>query len=195
MSTSSAASSVSAAAGTTEVNNGGNFLLQTVCGDPKSFADFRFAELESLARVEGVEGSFYDEKVKQQTSISPYLFVQLPSAQVGINMMERSVLTKGLFECWGRGTTLEACVASAMEYPDAKKQLYNGPEESFCIRINVFGASFNTEKQKQYRDAFKPAFPNWTSPVQFSSPKHRFWIMVDQGKEKRANKQIKKLKK
>lgn len=62
--------------------------------------NFRFLELDALLQLFGVDpSSAYDRS--DRNSESPYLPITLPSEAVAVNICNRSVLIKHIYELWG----------------------------------------------------------------------------------------------
>ncbi|GMM28299.1 tRNA (guanine-N2-)-methyltransferase [Martiniozyma asiatica (nom. inval.)] len=68
----------------------------------QSHPNFRKAELESLADLHNikVDLSNHDER-------HPFMTVQLENDNEAINLINRSILAKGIYELWGHGDTIE----------------------------------------------------------------------------------------
>lgn len=77
-------------------------MKQYLISFANSFPNFRVAELESLANLNGfqVDLSAHDEK-------SPFLIVLLQDDDQARKLVERSILAKGIYELWGEGRTLD----------------------------------------------------------------------------------------
>lgn len=68
--------------------------------------DFRIAEIESLAKLSGVEGPLRWKKPEGDHEHSPFYYLDLPSEEVAKKVVGRSILLKGLYEV----RTLQACL-------------------------------------------------------------------------------------
>ena len=68
----------------------------------QAYPNFRKAELESLADLNGVkiDLSHHDE-------LNPFLIVDLKSDDEARKIMKRSILGRGIYELWGHGRTTE----------------------------------------------------------------------------------------
>ena len=68
----------------------------------QAYANFRQAELESLAHFYGFHIS-----MSHHDPSSPFLIVQLENDGQAQQLVERSILARGVFELWGHGDCLE----------------------------------------------------------------------------------------
>ncbi|EGV64201.1 tRNA (guanine(10)-N(2))-methyltransferase [Yamadazyma tenuis] len=68
----------------------------------QAYPEFRKAELESLASLHGIPLD-----LSHHDSSSPFLIVQLESDEHARKIIQRAILSKGIYELWGSGNNLD----------------------------------------------------------------------------------------
>ncbi|CAI8505852.1 unnamed protein product [Hanseniaspora opuntiae] len=66
--------------------------------------DFRIPELESLAELHNIDIDF--KSIKYDANY-PYLIIDLPDAKTAALLIQRSILTTGIYELYSEGQTYE----------------------------------------------------------------------------------------
>jgi len=166
------------------------FMLHMHRGDPKSLVNFRRAELDSLGVLAGVEAPFYDEAdVKEEDT---FWFVRLPSAELAKKLVSRAVTIKAVYECWGRGPTLEDTIVAVKNYPQQAKDPYLAIDQSFAIKVTGFGVTVSIPEQKELRESFN--FLKLLGPIDLKNPMNEFVVMVDAGHQPAAQHNGQKVK-
>eukprot|EP00466_Bigelowiella_natans_P013602 jgi/Bigna1/141471/aug1.63_g16179 len=145
--------------------SGMEFLVQQVWGGPKSFADFRFAELNSVAEMVGAASPVIDEKNVDVGS--PFVMARLDSIEMATEVAKRCVMIKNIHEVWGNGDSLEAALKKAKTYVEENKAhvdrfMHN---ETFAVRVNGFGHTYSVQEQRKVMEPFLQL--GWTAKVWF----------------------------
>lgn len=68
----------------------------------QSHPQFRKAELESLADLYNITADF-----SQHNEEHPFLVVQLENDEEAYNLIDRAILSRGIYELWGHGDTID----------------------------------------------------------------------------------------
>mmetsp|Transcript_13769 Transcript_13769/g.23079 ORF Transcript_13769/g.23079 Transcript_13769/m.23079 type:complete len:300 (+) Transcript_13769:27-926(+) len=159
--------------------SGMEFLVQQVWGGPKSFADFRFAELNSVAEMVGAASPVIDEKNVDVGS--PFVMARIDSIEMATEVAKRCVMIKNIHEVWGNGDSLEAALKKAKTYVEENKAhvdrfMHN---ETFAVRVNGFGHTYSVQEQRKVMEPFLQL--GWTAKVNLKNPKNIFWVFTDHG--------------
>ncbi|KAJ1919147.1 hypothetical protein H4219_002196 [Mycoemilia scoparia] len=135
--------------------------------------DFRIAELESLARLNGINVDLH--KGSPDLS-SPYLVVELQSIDEAKKLIERSILVKEICEYWAEGKTYEELFEKIKQNPE-RNMLYK--KDSFKFNVDVFGGS-NTEEEK-LRKINNFSFLPFKGPIDLKKPNQEFMVYENYG--------------
>ncbi|KAF2691071.1 tRNA guanosine-2'-O-methyltransferas-like protein TRM11 [Lentithecium fluviatile CBS 122367] len=133
---------------------------------------FRKAELEALAEVAktAIEFVYYSED-------SPFCIVRLASDSAATSVISRSILSQGVYELWGQGTTYDALHASVKALSKAKWSQY----ESCPFRFSLDGYR-GTKAQAEQRDIIESFFYlGFKGPIRMRDPDVSFKIFEDYG--------------
>lgn len=107
--------------------------------------NFRKAELESLADLYGIKSidfTKYDEQ-------SPFFLVELEGDEQAKDWIKRSILTRGIYEYWGEGKTLEELHENVQSQPffDVYKDAYR--DNSFKFEFESYRGTSKANRVKQ----------------------------------------------
>ncbi|RLV88992.1 hypothetical protein JA1_005413 [Spathaspora sp. JA1] len=113
----------------------------------QAYPNFRTAELESLADLCNikVDLSSHDEK-------SPFLIVQLENDKHAKKIMERSILARGIYELWGKGSAYEELHRNVQEKSRDKFELYK--HDTFKFNFEGFMGSKSKKEQIEIIESF-----------------------------------------
>lgn len=152
------------------------YLLKTIQGDPKTFASFRLSELDSLCKLFNCPVPCYDPATLDEGS--PFIHVELPSEEQASQIIRRSVLIRGVYECWGTGSTFEECAEDVLNSQDTMSA-WMKDDKSFCVRIEGYGVSYTDKEQEAIRQKFKDL--PFKGSVKLKKPDTQLLIFSDVG--------------
>ncbi|KAF2108519.1 S-adenosyl-L-methionine-dependent methyltransferase [Lophiotrema nucula] len=108
---------------------------------------FRKAELQALAEITGVGLGFvlYDEE-------SPFCIVNLPSDTAAQDVISRGILSHGIYELWGKGSTYDELHASVKDTSRNKWAAYHNLP--FRFTIDSYRGSRTSSEQRTIIESF-----------------------------------------
>ncbi|ODV77057.1 tRNA guanosine-2'-O-methyltransferase [Suhomyces tanzawaensis NRRL Y-17324] len=136
----------------------------------QAYPNFRRAEIESLAQLHGIsiDMSHHDEQ-------NPFLIVQLENDLQAQQIMERSVLGRGIYELWGQGKDLDELHASVKESSHDKFELYKQASFKFDF-IGYMGSRSNKTKFAMI-ESF--SFLAFEGPIRMKNPDEIFTVLEE----------------
>ncbi|KAF2309171.1 hypothetical protein GH714_001011 [Hevea brasiliensis] len=137
--------------------------------------DYRKPEVESLAELFGVSESLEWRLPQHHHPDSPFHFVNLPNEEAALNIANRSILVKGIYELWGEGSNYEELEEAIMRYPDDRKLPYLTSESTFKITVDSFGKVISFQEQNERMKGL--AYIPFKGRVNLKNPEHKFWLM------------------
>lgn len=155
------------------------YLLRTVCHDAKGFVRFRFPEIDSLATMAGVPSPCYDPADAKDED-NAFVMIETPTEEQALQILNRSILSKGLYECWGSAATIEELQEAVKAYCNTGAAApYLTADRSFSVRVEAFGRKLTQQEQEDFRLKF--SFIPWAGPVQCKNPDDLFYVFIDCG--------------
>ncbi|KAJ1981052.1 hypothetical protein H4R34_002225 [Dimargaris verticillata] len=136
-------------------------------------ADFRLAEIEALARLEGVTLQ-YDPA--QYRSDNPFMVVYLESNAAAAQLVHRAILVKEICEHWGSAETYEALFAQLKTNPERWEPYHTC---SFRFEVKGFGGTLSLAEQIAIIERF--SFLGFDGPIDLKNPKEQFFVYEDYG--------------
>ncbi|BFZ11293.1 hypothetical protein BsWGS_14331 [Bradybaena similaris] len=101
--------------------------------------DFRLQEVKSVISLLGCGAS-----LKQMDTGSPFLEIELPGEKEAKAIMQRTVLSKRLYELWAEGTTVSEVVSKLQHLPCAFIKPYTNENTSFRIVVETFNKKISS---------------------------------------------------
>ncbi|KAJ1955224.1 hypothetical protein EC988_002000 [Linderina pennispora] len=135
--------------------------------------DFRLAELESLATLEGVEIS-YDPSTYD--TMSPFLVIEVASDELAAKLVRRAILLRRIVEYWGSGTTYDELFAEVKQTPERWADYH---QSSFKFTVGGFGKSLTTKEQISVIESF--SFLGFEGKIEMRNPDVEFAVLEDYG--------------
>ncbi|QPG76294.1 hypothetical protein FOA43_003680 [Brettanomyces nanus] len=131
--------------------------------------NFRKAELESLATLNNVrvDLSSHDES-------SPFMIVQLEDDDAARKLVDRAVLTRGIYELWGKGNTLEELHSDVKTRYKALREPYMNSTFKFQV-LDFQGARKSKRRHLQIIDSFM--YLQFKGKVSLENPQQIFTIL------------------
>ncbi|KAF9950948.1 hypothetical protein BGZ70_001163, partial [Mortierella alpina] len=88
-----------------------HFLIQFA----QQHEEFRLPELEALATIENVQMTY---KPSDYSLESPFLIVEIESAEKAALLLKRAILIKTITELWGTGSSWDELIERVKEHPE-----------------------------------------------------------------------------
>ncbi|CAH6720283.1 tRNA (guanine(10)-N2)-methyltransferase [[Candida] jaroonii] len=136
----------------------------------QAYPNFRRAELESLAHYHGI-----NIDLSHHSETSPFLIVQLENDEQARKIMERSVLSRGIYELWGQGNTLEELHQSVKDNDNGKFELYN--KSSFKFDFIGYMGRRNNKQKFEMIESFQ--FLAFEGPIRMKNPDEVYTILEE----------------
>ncbi|MQL85975.1 hypothetical protein Taro_018500 [Colocasia esculenta] len=148
--------------------------------------DYRRPEVESLAELfgafdqggggNGCAERHLEWKLPENHHMdSPFHFVSLPSEEIARKIANRSLLVKGIYELWGKGSSHEELEEAIRCFPDERKLPYLSPDSTFKIIVDSFGKVISFEEQNERIKGL--SYIPFKGRVDLRKPDHKFWLM------------------
>ncbi|KAK6461722.1 S-adenosyl-L-methionine-dependent methyltransferase [Scheffersomyces coipomensis] len=136
----------------------------------QAYPNFRRPELESLADLYNIplDLSHHDES-------NPFLIVQLENDDQARKIMERSVLSKGIYELWGHGKTVEELQENVKQISSDKFEIFK--ENSF--RFNFIGYKGSRSNRQKVKLIESFSFMAFTGHVSMNNPDEIYTILEE----------------
>ena len=144
----------------------------------QAYANFRQAELESLAHFYGFHIS-----MSHHDPSSPFLIVQLENDRQAQQLVERSILARGVFELWGHGDCLEELHHDVLE--NSQDRFEKHKHRSF--KFDFIGYMGSRSKKERWEIIESFSYLNFEGPVKMSNPEDVFTVLEEyrvEGREK-----------
>ncbi|KAF3985721.1 hypothetical protein FT663_03816 [Candidozyma haemuli var. vulneris] len=136
----------------------------------QAFPNFRIAELESLAELNGIEVDFQNHNEKK-----PFLKVQLEDDEQAKKLIKRSILAKGIYELWGEGKDLTELHESIQKNSSDKFDTYK--RNTFRFDFVSFMGAKTTEEKIQTIDSFK--YLGFEGKIRLKNPEVIFAVLEE----------------
>ncbi|KAL8929878.1 MAG: hypothetical protein Q9208_001022 [Pyrenodesmia sp. 3 TL-2023] len=132
--------------------------------------DFRKAELQALADLSGIEIGFLD-----YSQYSPHCIVRLPHEDAARNLISRSILSQGIYELWGTGSTYDEL------HQDIRRRTANSwtnyRSSSFKFEIQAYQGKRSMAELQDLILTFR--YLGFNGPVDLKHPDQTFCIFED----------------
>ncbi|KAL8271312.1 hypothetical protein Esti_004751 [Eimeria stiedai] len=121
---------------------------------------FRIEELEALATLEGVDPASLWDGCKRPPSDSEeqFVFVNIPTEDFCLKVMQRSLLIKAFVEVWAEGETYEEVLRELQTHKIEVIRKWVNSERTWAFKFGAFGKSLSSEVQKKKMGIFAPLF-------------------------------------
>lgn len=135
-----------------------------------SFPNFRVAELQALAELHDIHVDLgaHDEK-------SPFLIVELENDLQAQQLVQRSILAKGIYELWGEGTDLPKLHEDIQAQSQDKFALYKNT--SFKFDFVSFKGTKTAEEKIETIETFK--YLPFEGKIRLKNPEVVFVILEE----------------
>ncbi|KAJ1719398.1 hypothetical protein LPJ61_006314, partial [Coemansia biformis] len=136
-------------------------------------ADFRLAELDSLAQLEGVTIA-YDRA--SCAADSPFLVVELESVEQAAKLVQRGILVRSILEYWGSGATYGEVFDEVKQQPERWADYASC---SFKFTVDSFGKSLTQAEKVAVIESF--SFLGFEGPIRMKKPDAEFLVCEEYG--------------
>ncbi|KAL8755195.1 MAG: hypothetical protein Q9199_003829 [Rusavskia elegans] len=131
---------------------------------------FRKAELEAMADLYGVNMDFL-----HYNQYSPHCIIRLPNEDAACRITGRSVLSKGIYELWGSGSTYIELHQEVKRRTSNLWHLYKS--SSFKFEIQAYQAKRSLGEQDALIQSFR--YTGFEGPIQLKDPEQTFCIFEE----------------
>ena len=133
--------------------------------------DFRRAEIDALATLANV-----DLKIISYSLTSPFCIIEFPNQQnpdeAAARFISRSILSKGIYELWGSGTTYDDLHANVRTTSQHLWPIYQ--KTPFKFSLDAFSGKRSVTEQTQIIDTFQ--YLPFSGGISLKSPEVEFVI-------------------
>ncbi|KAI5303592.1 hypothetical protein KEM56_007388 [Ascosphaera pollenicola] len=131
---------------------------------------FRKPELEALAALHGIDVQFvfYDEQ-------SPFCIVRLGDERSAATLVSRSILTKGIYELWGHGTTYEELHVDVKARTPHLWDKFK--KRSFKFTFDTYMGKRDSEEKTGIIQAF--SYLGLEGPIKMTNPDEEFVVFEE----------------
>ncbi|KAI4140820.1 MAG: hypothetical protein LQ341_003690 [Variospora aurantia] len=131
---------------------------------------FRIPELQALADLFGIDVAFAD-----YSQYSPHCVVRLRDRDAARNLISRSILTQGIYELWGTGSTYDELHADTRRRTSNLWQNYKSA--SFKFEVQAFMATRSLSEQNDLITSF--SYLGFKGPIKLRNPEQTFCVFED----------------
>ncbi|KAK6201112.1 S-adenosyl-L-methionine-dependent methyltransferase [Scheffersomyces amazonensis] len=136
----------------------------------QAYPNFRRAELESLADLYNIPLD-----LQHHDETSPFLIVKLENDEQARNIMQRSVLSKGIYELWGHGKSVEELHADIKARSTDKFEIFK--ERSF--RFNFIGYKGSRSNRQRVKLIESFSYMAFTGRVSMDNPQEIYTVLEE----------------
>ncbi|KAF9363199.1 hypothetical protein BGX34_004663 [Mortierella sp. NVP85] len=146
-----------------------HFLIQFA----QQHEEFRLPELEALATIENVQMTYNPDDYSLE---SPFLIVEVESAEKAALLLNRAILIKTIIELWGTGSSWDELIDKVKEHPERwPPYLYT----TFKFSVVTFGGTIEMKDKPEIIDRF--AFTGFLGKIDLKNPEEEFLLIADYG--------------
>ncbi|APA14738.1 hypothetical protein SS1G_06746 [Sclerotinia sclerotiorum 1980 UF-70] len=139
---------------------------------------FRLAEIQALAELENIP-----LEVEHYASNSPFCFIDVPSAEAAARLIKRSILSKAIYEVWGKGSTYEDLHHDIKTHTKESWPLYKNC--SFKFTVDCFQNTRSTTEQRALINEFR--YLEFAGPIKMKGADEEFCISEEWQLDAAAN--------
>ncbi|KAG0257745.1 hypothetical protein BG011_003771 [Mortierella polycephala] len=145
------------------------FLIQFA----QQHEEFRLPELEALATIENVQMTYEPSDYSLE---SPFLIVEIESAEKAALLLKRAILIKTITELWGIGSSWDELVVKVKEHPERWPQYLN---TTFKFSVVTFGGTIEMKDKPAIINRF--SFTGFMGKIDLKNPEEEFLLIADYG--------------
>ncbi|KAF9580410.1 hypothetical protein BGW38_002963, partial [Lunasporangiospora selenospora] len=134
---------------------------------------FRLPELESLATIEDVQMTYEPSDYSLE---SPFLIVEIETAEKAARLLKRAILIKSITELWGKGSSWDSLIESVKEHPERWPQYL---DTTFKFSIVTFGGTIEMKDKPAIINRF--SFTGFMGKIDLKNPEEEFLLIADYG--------------
>ncbi|KAF9100577.1 hypothetical protein BGX29_006471 [Mortierella sp. GBA35] len=145
------------------------FLIQFA----QQHEEFRLPELEALATIENVQMTYEPSDYSLE---SPFLIVEIESAEKAAALLNRAILIKTITELWGQGSSWDELIDKVKEHPERWPQYL---ETTFKFSVVTFGGTIEMKDKPAIINRF--SFTGFMGKIDLKKPEEEFQLIADYG--------------
>ncbi|KAF2182142.1 tRNA guanosine-2'-O-methyltransferas-like protein TRM11 [Zopfia rhizophila CBS 207.26] len=131
---------------------------------------FRKAELRALAEIAGV-----NLEIISYHEDSPFCIIRLPSPSSAATFISRSVLSQGIYELWGQGTSYASLHSSVQHQSSQKWTQYK--DTPFRFTLDTFRGTRTSSQQRETIESF--SYLDFQGPIRMKNPELEMIVFED----------------
>lgn len=131
---------------------------------------FRICELQALAELNGIEVDLSSNHREE----TPFMVVELKNCDEARKLVERSILTRAVYELYGSGSTIESL------HSDIRQKNHNWEQYKTCsfkFDFESYNGSRSRKQQLKLIESF--AYLNLDGPIRMKNPDEVFTVLED----------------
>ncbi|KAF9937650.1 hypothetical protein BGZ65_001295 [Modicella reniformis] len=145
------------------------FLIQFA----QQHEEFRLPELEALATIENVQMTYNPD---EYSLASPFLVVEVDSAENAASLLKRAILVKTIIELWGIGSSWDELIENVKKHPENWPQYL---DTTFKFSVVTFGGTIEMKDKPEIINRF--AFTGFMGKIDLKNPEEEFLLIADYG--------------
>ncbi|KAK3751185.1 hypothetical protein RRG08_023942 [Elysia crispata] len=131
-------------------------------------------EIRSILSLIGCQGIM---KEKDLSDGSPFMEVELSSETVAKALMQRTVLSKRLYELWGEGTSVYDINTQIKQLPKEILEPYTSENSSFRIVVETFNKKLSTLEKISRIEKLTEPDSIFYGPIKLNCPDYSFHLL------------------
>ncbi|KAI9698940.1 MAG: hypothetical protein M1836_003129 [Candelina mexicana] len=128
---------------------------------------FRKPEIQALAILAEVDLEFL-----AYSELSPYCIIRLPNEAAARALIQRSILSKGIYELWGCGITHPELHEDVQRRTESRWIHYS--QTTFKFEVDAFQGKRSAFEQQQLIESFK--YMGFRGPIKMRNPEQEFCV-------------------
>lgn len=141
--------------------------------------DFRIQEYNSILDILNVPQEYHLDEKNIYTNQS-FITTSLPSENIAIQICQRAVLVRGIFELWAQGDTFGELVDHVKLQSPSISTSWITPEKSWSVEIMAYCKNLSHSQKEILRQHFKCL--NFQGPVVLNNPDLNLGVLLDYSK-------------
>ncbi|CAB4256802.1 similar to Saccharomyces cerevisiae YOL124C TRM11 Catalytic subunit of an adoMet- dependent tRNA methyltransferase complex (Trm11p-Trm112p) [Maudiozyma barnettii] len=136
--------------------------------------NFRLAELESLADLFNIDVDF-----SQYNADSPFFFVELENDDQARQWIKRSVLTKAIYEYWGKGETIEELHDTIQHLEGFQERQEQFKQSSFKFEFETYQGGKKKDMATKVKQMETFQYLNFQGKIDLKNPDEIFTVIEE----------------
>ncbi|KAF8564282.1 tRNA guanosine 2' O methyltransferase TRM11 [Paragonimus westermani] len=143
------------------------------------FVNFRQIEYLSLCQLCGISSDLSISEWSRNYWSQPYIVVDLQSESAAVNLVERSVLIKAVYEVWCEATDISDLQAKIPKIPAQLTNKYLNSGGSYKLIISSVNRKLQHEEKLEIIENVLNAHPSVNATVCLKNPNQQLNVLLD----------------